>query len=175
MGVALHITPRLLFATVYYNYYGDMKHVVETKRKGFVLCNRVGYVSHICEIFCLLGLTCVSSTEDFGIHRNCFTGFGICSFLNMFLSCVLSHWPRISKSQMECCSAKKKLYIFLANVTSFALVMYLYWRHNAYCEPYVYSFFAMFEYAVIMTNMAFHSIAIDDFGKKYIMLLEDGR
>ncbi|XP_033107958.1 post-GPI attachment to proteins factor 2-like, partial [Anneissia japonica] len=97
IGVALHVTPRLLFATVYYNYYSDMKHVVE-KRYLFGIVNRVSCLCHISEIFCLLGLTCISSTENFEIHRNCFIGFGVFSFLYMLLSCWLSYWPRLSKS-----------------------------------------------------------------------------
>ena len=48
-------------------------------------------------------------------------------------------------------------------VVSAALALYFYWRHNEYCEPFVYSFFAMSEYSIVLCNMIYHGLAGYDF------------
>lgn len=40
-------------------------------------------------------------------------------------------------------------------VVSLAIGGYLYWRHNLYCEPYLYSLFALCEYIAIGANITF--------------------
>lgn len=50
------------------------------------------------------------------------------------------------------------------------LAMYLYWRHNAYCEPGVYTLFALAEYCVVLSNIAFHSTLYYDFHGKSVIL-----
>ena len=48
-------------------------------------------------------------------------------------------------------------------LVSVLLASYFYWRHNEYCEPYVYSLFALFEYTVVLCNMGYHGTAYYDF------------
>ena len=38
-------------------------------------------------------------------------------------------------------------------------MLYLYFRHNTYCEANIYSYFCIFEYAVILGNMTYNMIA----------------
>ena len=38
-------------------------------------------------------------------------------------------------------------------------MLYLYFRHNSRCEPYIYSYFCFIEYAVILSNMIYNMIA----------------
>ena len=46
---------------------------------------------------------------------------------------------------------------------SACLALYFYWRHNEYCEPFVYSFFALSEYSIVLCNMFYHWLAGYDF------------
>ena len=42
-------------------------------------------------------------------------------------------------------------------------MFFLYYVHNEYCPPYVYSLFCLSEYAFVLTNMAYHMTAYYDF------------
>ena len=46
--------------------------------------------------------------------------------------------------------------ILKVNVIAIPALIYFYWRHNAYCEPYVYSMFCFIEYAIVLTNVGYH-------------------
>ena len=43
-----------------------------------------------------------------------------------------------------------------ANVIAIPALMYFYWRHNTYCEPYIYSLFCILEYSVVLMNVGYH-------------------
>ena len=62
---------------------------------------------------------------------------------------------------------RKSLYykkiMMVTNFSSILGAIYCYWRHNAYCEPGMYSVFSFFEYSVVLSNMAFHFTSYFDF------------
>ncbi|XP_052242625.1 post-GPI attachment to proteins factor 2-like [Dreissena polymorpha] len=60
---------------------------------------------------------------------------------------------------------KRRMYIGLFNMSIFLTALYFFFRHNSYCEPYVYSWFALCEYLTIFSNIAFHSICNVDFSR----------
>ena len=51
----------------------------------------------------------------------------------------------------------------LTNFTCIIASLYFYWRHNCYCEPGIYSIFSIFEYSVVLSNMAYHFTSYYDF------------
>lgn len=55
---------------------------------------------------------------------------------------------------------KKKIAII--NFTAIITALYLYERHNRYCEPGVYSLFSFLEYIVIVANIIYHLQAYHD-------------
>ena len=68
----------------------------------------------------------------------------------------------------------------MTHLLSIVISLYFYWRHNAYCEPGIYSgeetsnkiiiiflnilpVFSLCEYIVILSNMAYHATSYYDF------------
>ena len=51
----------------------------------------------------------------------------------------------------------------MTNLFCFAVALYFYYRHNAYCEPGMYTAFAFMEYLMVLSNMGFHMAAYYDF------------
>lgn len=55
-------------------------------------------------------------------------------------------------------------------IICFIMGGYLYWRHNTYCEPGIYTLFALFEYSAVLSNIFFHCTLYYDFQGKNIAL-----
>lgn len=55
-----------------------------------------------------------------------------------------------------------KTRIAIVNFAAIITALYLYDRHNRYCEPGVYSLFSLLEYIVIVTNIIYHLQAYHD-------------
>ena len=56
----------------------------------------------------------------------------------------------------------KRVLLILYLVTILACML-TYWRHVTYCEPGVYSAFAILEYVVVILNIGLHATAALDF------------
>jgi len=144
LAISLHSLPRYVIAFMYYNRYGS----------------RAVFVLNILEISSLLGLTYVSSTENFPFHSNCFQLFLISAFVGMGL-----HLIKYRKSVF-------KKYMALTNVISGAFAVYFYFRHNWHCEAGIYTLFAICEYLVVLSNTLFHFQAFYDFSQTIVSITD---
>ncbi len=55
-------------------------------------------------------------------------------------------------------------------VSALGSALYFFRRHNAYCEPGIYSLFSICEYVIVLSNMGFHYMARYDFEKKVLQI-----
>ncbi|XP_033741999.1 post-GPI attachment to proteins factor 2-like isoform X2 [Pecten maximus] len=170
--VALHCSPRLMVAVAYYNFHTQV-HVGQ-KNSLYQSLSALTSLLHILENLALVGLSFISSSENHGAHEKLFVTFMVTSLLYMLLSCILFKWGRtangINMSVKERTSFNYKVGLFLFNIISFLIAVYLFIRHNAYCEPGIYSQFALCEYMVVVSNILFHGTAILDFRCSVISL-----
>jgi len=125
---------------------------------------------HFLELTFLLLLTYISSNEKKWLHESGFFGFIICSLIHMLTTILIDfYWPR---TKSDCVSEKDKYFRskrfrwFICNIVCLFCSLCFFVRHNQYCEPYVYTMFCFFEYFVILTNIAYHSIIRDEWDQQ---------
>ncbi|CAN8012834.1 unnamed protein product [Ixodes pacificus] len=159
-GIGLHAAPRLLVSFMYRRYYAAM--LADTPEYQFLAST--AFWLNVVENFCLLGLTNISSSESYLIHRKMFVTFVVSALLYMLVSCFI---PTVALkhmlSQAERKSLRTKKHLMITSIFCSLLAIYFFLRHNWYCEPGVYTLFALAEYILVLCNIGFHMTAYWDF------------
>ncbi|XP_070552559.1 post-GPI attachment to proteins factor 2-like [Ptychodera flava] len=157
-GIALHTTLRLMWTAIYYNYYKKTGH--PNPFPWFLWLCRLSFILQCVEILSLLGLTVVASKEYKVLHENLFVSFMVTSLLYMLLMCIQYYlskrksWSEFQPQERQ--QQYRLVLLFLVNISTFFISIYFFFRHNWYCEPGIYSLYALFEYLVIISNIGFH-------------------
>ena len=157
--VALHAPLRFLVVGMYYRFY---KYTFKLEGLSQILANVCCALNSI-ENVALVGLSFISSTYFFTAHRNCFIIFGLCSEIYMLLSIYVWKSKLKDLTLQQRYSFSWKIRTATLNILSGFAAAYLYYRHNKYCEPLMYTWFCLAEYIVVVSNMGFHMTAYWDF------------
>ncbi|XP_036005749.1 post-GPI attachment to proteins factor 2-like [Fundulus heteroclitus] len=166
--IGLHSAPRLLVAFTYFRFYKT--RFAARSSESTLSCLNLAF--SIFENLGLLLLTYVSSNETYFVHKEGFVLFIVSSLIYMLITCRL--WRTIKKYSLSPEDAKShywKVRFLLLNVCFCAFAGFFYWKHNMYCEPGSYTFFALFEYLVVFSNMAFHLTAVWDFKSREVVVI----
>lgn len=166
--IGLHSAPRLLVAFTYFKFYKTRFAV----RFPESLLSCLNFAFSIFENLGLLLLTYVSSSETYFVHKEGFVLFIVSSLCHMLITCRL--WKSIKKYSLSPEDGKShrwKVRFLLLNVGCCVFAGFFYWKHNMYCEPGSYTFFALFEYLVVLSNMAFHLTAVWDFKSREVVVI----
>lgn len=140
ISIAIHTAPRMF---VFYMYF--------TRHKSIII-----FILNLIEVICLLGLAVFGSRTNYAMHARCFTIFLIVASIYMFIGGYSSHfrWCRHTRAI--------KQIIAWTNLSLTLLAGIFFVRHSSYCEPYVYTMFALSEYLVVLINIYFHFLAYYD-------------
>nr|CAD7197806.1 unnamed protein product [Timema douglasi] len=164
-AIFIHAGPRFLIARMYYKYYQSVLY------HWIHFLAAIACWLNVAENLALVGLTFISSSENYSVHEKCFMMFMVTSELYMMLTCYLLRSMRCQPpDNVETRSLRIKYQLLVVNVISFALAAYCFLRHNWYCEPGVYSLFSLCEYVVVLTNMGFHMTASWDFHGRELLV-----
>ncbi|PAA57265.1 hypothetical protein BOX15_Mlig013600g1 [Macrostomum lignano] len=164
---------RLILAMAYY------QEIRGRLRRDQDCCLTGGHFAVNClELAALFGLSVVSSSDNFPIHRNCFAIFLISSSVYMLLHlrvcCRLRSRQKLTDRQLiSTRSFYIKLISFGVYCLSTALAVYFYMRHQALCERLMYTYFAASEYIVVYMNILFHSTSYFDLSHLSVGLVLD--
>ncbi|XP_028320966.1 post-GPI attachment to proteins factor 2 [Gouania willdenowi] len=166
--IGLHSAPRLLVSYTYFKFYKTRfsSRFPESSLSSLTL------VFSIFENLGLLLLTYVSSSETYFVHKEGFVLFIVSSLINMLITCRL--WRAIKDSSLspeDAMSHHWKVRFLLLNVCFCAFAGFFYWKHNMYCQSGSYTLFALFEYLIVFSNMAFHLTAVWDFKSQEVMVV----
>ncbi|XP_055919813.1 post-GPI attachment to proteins factor 2-like [Eupeodes corollae] len=159
LAICIHLLPRLGVAKMYVEYYHEII------RFKFMPLAHFACLLNVIENLALLGLSMWTSSDSYETHKFCFILFIATSEIYMLISYFLNKLGKkmTTSTRQEELALKYKGSLFLINIIAFAMAGYFFVRHNNHCEPGVYTYFAFFEYIVVLTNMGYHMTAYWDF------------
>ncbi|RUS76634.1 hypothetical protein EGW08_015610 [Elysia chlorotica] len=174
VAIALHATPRFAIAYGYFSLHSVVFADKTGPSRMFRSLGRLACILHCTEVLALVGLSFISSTEDFELHKFFFITFLLSATCHMALMCAIQSWGtkaiKYWLSKKEQLSVVLKIRLFAAYLLFLIAAMYFYYRHNKYCESGVYSLFSLCEILMITSNIAFHATAMIDFHSTDLIL-----
>ena len=103
------------------------------------------------EWFSLLGLTLLTSHNKIYAFHELFVGIWLTSCLVRMLTSSYLEKNFIRRHPL----VKVRSVLFCLTLICLVFMLYFYFRHNNFCEPNIYSYFCIFEYAVVVGIMIY--------------------
>ncbi|XP_018327341.1 post-GPI attachment to proteins factor 2 [Agrilus planipennis] len=168
-AVIFQFIPRLLVANFYLKYHQEVLY------PWTFCCNILVCFLNVIENIALIILSFWTSSNSYAVHKFAFITFICVTECYMLIIWIMhKRFRRSQRNTAEVKSLKLKKRILLLNLICIILAVYFFMRHNSFCEPYVYSAFAFFEYVIVLSNMAFHMTAYLDFSDRMLLLSFNG-
>lgn len=162
-----HLPPRVLAAFAYAQIFRT-----PFESRGLTFLRYFTCILNLTELFFLGLLSAFNSKDNHSMHVFAFSVFQISSMLHAGFHIRLYLLSGRSESNRQCRKSfqLKKRYFFESSIL-LACCTAAYIRHNVFCEPYMFSLFATFEYSLVVTNILFHSTFRLDFSNTFLYLL----
>ncbi|KHN86280.1 Post-GPI attachment to proteins factor 2 [Toxocara canis] len=165
-AIFTHLPPRICVAFVYAQLFR-----VPFERCGQQTLRYATCVTNLIELFSLGLLSAVTSEHNHPLHVFAFTTFQISAIVHMMLHTWMYDICRLNTASKICRQSYRYKRRFL-RFSFFLLIAcsFIYYWHNARCEPYVYSLFALCEYLLVVMNILFHGTVMYDFDRCYVYI-----
>lgn len=117
-------------------------------------------------------------SDTTAFHATCVGIFLLTSIVHMSLvsADIIGPQAKTLSGVTKCNLSRTRLVkqkIAAVNFLAIIVALYLYDRHNRYCEPGVYSMFSFLEYIVIVANVVYHLQAYYDLSDHSIVVCKD--
>lgn len=169
-----------------------------TKKKAQLLASLVFWF-HTVELSALCGVTYVSNRENYrmlafiiivtnllfdivyltidslllaALHEKIFITFMTCSLCHMLATIKLFNLikPIDQQTPEEQMSIKWKKRLFVLSILSTIGLLIFFFKHRFYCHDMAFSWFALSEYFIACSNMAFHYTTTLDFPSEHFII-----
>ncbi|CAH1712258.1 post-GPI attachment to proteins factor 2-like [Aphis gossypii] len=172
IAVAFHVGPRMVIAQVYYNYFISQMSKVVDKSTSYILIN-LCYWLNLIEIAAICGVTYISNRENYPVHEKIFILFMLSSLLYMIVMIKTFNMMHKTMTEHQRLSYNIKKVLFAICITStFTLIIYFI-KHRFYCHDLAFTWFALSEYVLAVSNMAFHFTITLDFPHEQLIVAKN--
>ncbi|XP_050521020.1 post-GPI attachment to proteins factor 2-like [Daktulosphaira vitifoliae] len=171
IAVAFHVGPRMVIAQVYYNYFIS-KISKSDKVINFILIH-VCYWLNMIEIVTICGVTYISNRENYPIHEKLFILFMLSSLLYMIVMIKTFGMVHKNMTDFQFKSYKIKKILFGICIASTITLILFFIKHRFYCHDLAFTWFALSEYILAVSNMAFHFTITLDFPNEKLIVAKD--
>jgi hypothetical protein len=172
IAVAFHVGPRMVIAQVYYNYFINQISKATDKSTSYILIN-LCYWLNIIEIAAICGVTYISNRENYPVHEKIFILFMLSSLLYMVV--MIKTFNKVHKTMTEhqrLSYTIKKILFAICITSTFTLIIYFI-KHRFYCHDLAFTWFALSEYVLAVSNMAFHFTITLDFPHEQLIVAKN--
>ncbi|XP_026680403.1 post-GPI attachment to proteins factor 2-like [Diaphorina citri] len=104
------------------------------------------------------------------LHENLFIVFMICSLLYMLVMLRVYRLAYPSMTSAQTYSFYTKLVLFVTSILATIGLVVFWFKHRRHCLDMAFSWFAICEYVIALSNMAYHMTVALDFPSEHLLI-----